>query len=350
METVYIVTGARGYVGYSVVEQLREQGKTVRAFASPKKDCSHLEKLGATVYRGDIRKIDTIEPMFEGEDKEFIVIHIAGIVTVETKFNQFVWDINVGGTNNVIDLCKKYKAKKLVHIGSVDAIPPIDGKVYADYEKFDPADVVTVYGKTKAEAIQNVLKSAKEDGLDACVVLPTAVFGPDDYANGMVSQMLSNYAGFWKLPLIPGGYDFVDVRDLAAGIISATENGGKGEVYILCGEYADVITFINEAREIRGYHKIHLLLPKEFAKVAGFLAEKFADLTKSSPVFTAYTIDCINSGVRYSYEKAAKDLGYNPRPRIESVKDMITFMEKEGTIKNTKLHQIRMAVRDILKK
>lgn len=329
METVYIVTGARGYVGYSVVEKLCAQGKTVRAFASPNKDCSHLEKLGAEVYRGDIRDIDSIEAMFEGKDKEFVVIHIAGIVTVETKFNQFVWDINVGGTNNVIDLCKKYNAKKLVHIGSVDAIPPVEGKVYADYKKFDPDDVVTIYGKTKAEAIQNVLRSSKEDGLDACVVLPTAVFGPDDYANGMVSQMLSNYAGFWKLPLIPGGYDFVDVRDLADGIISATEKGRNGEVYILCGEYTDVLTFINEAREIRGHGKIHMLLPKSFAKFVGYLAEKYADMTKTSPVFTAYTIDCINSGVRYSYEKATKDLGYSPRPRKESLKDMIAFMENK---------------------
>lgn len=331
METVYIVTGGCGYLGYSVVKQLREQNKKVRVFAIPREDSSKVKEIGAEVYIGDVRKIDSIEPIFEGEDLEFVVIHIAGIVTVETKFSQIVWDINVEGTKNIIELSKKYKTKKLVYLGSVDAIPPADNQVFSDYKDFDPDKVVTIYAKTKAVAINAVLKSA-EDGLDACVILPTAVFGPDDYAFGVVSKMVAVYASNKALPLIHGGYDFVDVRDLAAAIIATTERGHKGEVYILSGVHVDVKTFINEIRELQGLKPINMVLPNWLSKTVGFFAEKSAGITKKPPVFTAYTITCINSGVRYTSEKAQKDIGYKIRPRSESIKDMIEFMKQQGRL------------------
>lgn len=329
MKTVYIVTGGCGYIGYNVVKQLREQGKNVRVVVTSDKHASSVKNLGAKVFVGDVRKIETVEPAFQGENIELKIIHIAGIVSVETKFNQFVYDVNVNGTNNMLELAKKYNAKKFVYLGSVDAIPPVKDKVFSDYKEFDPDEVVTIYAKTKAIAINSVIKSAK-DGLDACVVLPTAVFGPYDYKNGVVSKMLISYGNKKKMPLIQGGYDFVDVRDLGAGIISATEKGRAGEVYILCGEYVDVITFINEVRTVRGFDPVKVVLPNAVSKTAGFFAETVSNVTKKPPVFTPYTITCINSGVRYSSKKAEKELGYKCRQRSESVKDMVEFMEKQG--------------------
>lgn len=332
MEKVYVITGGCGYVGYSVVKKLANENAKIKVLAIPSEDSSMVKALGAEIFIGDVRKKETIEPLFADKDAEYVIIHIAGIVTVETAFNQFVWDVNVEGTKNMLELAKEHKAKSFVYLGSVDAIPPVKDKVYSDYDKFNPDDVVTIYAKTKAVAI-NEVKKAAEEGLNACCVLPTAVFGPDDYANGMVSKMLASYAkGNVALPLIEGGYDFVDVRDLADGIIAATTKGRPGEIYILCGKYVSVFDFINEVRAYRNLSPAKIKLPNAVSKTVGFFAENLSKFTKKPPVFTPYTIDCINSGVLYSPEKAEKELGYKCRPRSESIKDMIDFMEKENRL------------------
>lgn len=66
--------------------------------AIPSEDSSIVKALGAEIFIGDVRKKETIEPLFADKDAEYVIIHIAGIVTVETAFNQFVWDVNVEGT------------------------------------------------------------------------------------------------------------------------------------------------------------------------------------------------------------------------------------------------------------
>ncbi len=98
MGKVYVITGGCGYVGYSVVKKLANENAKIKVLAIPSEDSSMVKALGAEIFIGDVRKKETIEPLFADKDAEYVIIHIVGIVTVETAFNQFVWDVNVEGT------------------------------------------------------------------------------------------------------------------------------------------------------------------------------------------------------------------------------------------------------------
>ena len=109
---VYLVTGATGFLGSEVCRRLTQEGAQIRAFALENDEAvKYLPETVEIVY-GDLCNEESLEKLFCGrEDKEKIVLHIASIVTVNPDYSQKVMDVNVEGTRNVINLCKKYGVK-----------------------------------------------------------------------------------------------------------------------------------------------------------------------------------------------------------------------------------------------
>ncbi len=321
----YIVTGACGYVGYAVVKELLSRGKTVRCLALENENISRLKKLGADIYFGDITKPDTLENIFD-VDGELAVIHAAGMVSVETRISSALYAVNVEGTRSVLGMCKK-KCAKLVYIGSVDAVPPVNGRICKAY--YDPQAVRGAYAKTKAEAALDVIKSVNE-GLDACILLPCAVFGPYDFKGGMVSSLVKIYLKKHTFPLISGGYEFADVRDIAFAAVNAVHNGKRGESYILSNRFFELKEIVNRMRDLKGLKRIRITVPNSLAKLAGAVVELFCSVFKKRPLFTAYTITCVNTHVEYSCEAAKRDLAYSPRPFDETLRDTVAFLDEQN--------------------
>ena len=91
------------------------------------------------------------------------MIHTAGIVSITSKYEQRVYDVNVTGTKVITDLCIEKKVKKLVYISSVHAIPELPaGQTMREVELFDPDKVIGLYAKTKAEATAYVMEAGKK--------------------------------------------------------------------------------------------------------------------------------------------------------------------------------------------
>ena len=133
----------------------------------------------------------------------------------------------------IITLCKQYSVKRLLYTSSVHAIPEKNAYyVLREVSHFDQKDVKGGYAKTKAMATQCVLDASKE-GLHAFVVHPSGSLGPyGDTSNHLVQMVVDYIHG--KLPAyVKGGYDFVDVRDIAIGCLLALEKGKSGSCYIL---------------------------------------------------------------------------------------------------------------------
>ncbi len=279
-----------------------------------------------------MREKTSLEPLFFGlkDDDEVYVIHCAGIVSVASKYDQRVVDVNVKGTENIVNLCKKHNAKKLVYISSVHALPELpQGKVMHEIvDGFQPESVIGLYAKTKAAATQIVLDAAK-DGLDATVIHPSGIIGPNDYGNGHLTQMIINYLNGTLTACVEGGYDFVDVRDVADGVIAATEKGRKGECYILSNRYIPVRELLNTLSRVTGGKTIKTVLPLWFAKLTAPLAELYYKIRHESPLFTRYTLYTLTSNARFTYEKARNDLGYRPRDISTTIKDTVSFLKVE---------------------
>lgn len=324
MNKIYIVTGANGHLGNTIIRMLKNLGETVRGLILP---CDHIEDEKNIQYiKGDVRDKASMEPLFKcTNNKEVVVIHTAGIIDISEEVSNIMYDVNVNGTKNIIELCLKYKVNRLVYVSSVHAIPELNKmKVLKEVKKFSPDEVVGGYAKTKAEATQVVLDSV-EKGLNAVIVHPSGILGPYDTSGNHLVQMIKDYV-MGKLPAcVRGGYDFVDVRDVAKGCLAAVERGKIGECYILSNRHYEIKDVLNMIKHMDGGRKL-LVLPIWIAKAIVPFMEWYAKSKKKRPLYTKYSLYTLTSNDNFSHHKATSELGYNPRDLYETISDTVTWI------------------------
>lgn len=274
-------------------------------------------------------KKESLTAFFDNpQGKELIVVHCAGIVSIASRYNQRVYDVNVCGTKNIVDLCRKHKVEKLVHVSSVHAIPELEkGEIIREVDAFDPDQVVGLYAKTKAEATGYVLAAAR-NGLNASVVHPSGICGPYDDGKGHLTTLVIDYYKRRLTSGINGGYDFVDVRDVADGIIACSKKGRPGECYILSNQYYTIREILYMLHEITGKKEIKRFLPLWFVKLTASLAETYYKIRRQPPLYTSYSIYTLNSNAVFSHEKATQELGYTTRDMKQTLKDTIDWLKK----------------------
>lgn len=337
MTRLYIVTGAAGHLGNTIVRDLCRMGETVRCFVMPEDKSPALDGLNVETVRGDICQLSGLDPLFIDVEKfETIVIHAAGIVSIATKFDQNVYDVNVTGTINLIEQCQKHQIKRLIYISSVHAIPEQpDRQMIREVKSFDPEAVVGLYAKTKAEAIQAVLASITA-GLDCVVIHPSGIGGPNDYGHGHFKQLVLDFLDGRLTAFINGGYDFVDVRDVSQGIIAAVDKGRSGECYILSNRFISVSELLHLLAELSGKKRLKTVLPLWFAKLTAPLAELWYHLKKQKPLYTRYSLYILGSNANFSHQKADAELGYTTRSLSETLQDTIVFLQQTNSLKRPK--------------
>ena len=328
----YLVTGATGFLGKAVLNELAGRDGEVYALYLPGDRLA--EELPDSVHRvaGDVCDKKSLARFFGDADENTCVIHCAGIVSVATNPGRRIYDVNVGGTKNIISECISHRVGKLVYVSSVHAIPEKPkGTEISEIYDFSPELVRGDYAKSKAIATRAVLDAAK-NGLNASIVLPSGIIGPGDDAHGSITSMLLSFLS-GKLPLaVRGGYDFVDVRDVARGIVSCTEHGERGKCYILSGHYATVKDILVSIKLITGIRRTVSYLPIGFAKLIAPLYEKISVRCKKKLFFTPYAVDVLDSNGRFSRKNAETALGYKPRSLEETLRDTVCWLKKKRAL------------------
>lgn len=332
---IYLVTGAAGFLGLTVTRQLIEQGKKVRAFILPNDPARKYIPEGVEIIEGDLTQKESLKPFFQiPEGIEAFVLHIASMVTSNPDFNQKVIDVNVGGTKNIIDYCLSTNGiKKLVYCSSTGAIPEQPkGTPIKEIDFFDESKVPGCYAVSKALASQEVLNACHHKGLQACIVHPSGIMGPGDYAKG---EMTVNLARIIKgeLPAgINGDFNLCDVRDLAQGMIEAAEKGRCGECYILANEPVTFRDFCKMVTDESGGKKVRFFLPIFAAKIMGRVMEAQAKKKGKKPLMTSFSVYSMARNNLFDSSKAQKELGYKIRPYKETIHDQIQWMIEEGIV------------------
>ncbi len=330
MGIIYFVTGAAGHLGNVITRQLVDNGSEVRALVLPNEKNAP-EK--AQIFIGNVCEKDSLRPCFENlNGHQLVVIHCAGIVSIASKFNQNVYDVNVTGTKNIVDLCMEYGVSKLIYVSSVHAISEKPhGTTITETTVFNAELVVGLYAKTKAEATAYVLGAA-DRGLNVCIVHPSGIAGPYDNGNGHLTTLVIDYYKNRLTSGVSGGYDFVDVRDVASGIIAASDKGRKGECYILSNKYYKVKDILMLLHEITGKKSIKNFLPIWFVKFTAPIAEFYYKILKQTPLFTSYSIYTLNSNSEFSHQKATDELGYTTRDMRDTLIDTVNWLKEENRI------------------
>jgi dihydroflavonol-4-reductase len=316
-----LVTGASGHVGVNLVKILTARGHHVRAFIH---DSSFpCDETDVEVVKGDVCDLDSILRACESAE---VVYHLAGRISIGADNWATLEKINIIGTRNVVEACLSSGVSRLVHFSSIHAIVqepldiPVDESRPLVISKHYPG-----YDRSKAAGEEEIRKGI-ERGLDAVIINPTAIIGPNEFGSSYFGEAFLAMAK-GKLPaLVTGGFDWVDVRDVAEGAILAEEKAPPGSKYLLSGHWATVKDMAAIISEITGVPCPRFVCPMWLAAGIAPAAEKLARLTSRRPLFTGDSMRALrNCNHHISHEKATRELGYNARPFRETIEDTLRW-------------------------
>lgn len=347
MQECYLLTGAAGLLGSNLSRQLIEAGHTVRALVLKGDPAAQYVPHEAQVVFGDLLDRDSLEELFTvPEDCRVVVIHCASIVTLNPEPNPKVHAVNVDGTRNILDMCLRHRVHKLVYISSTGAIPELPhGRKIAEVDHFLPTDgLVGYYSVTKAQATQLVLDAVRDHPeLDASIVHPSGICGPNDFSYGPVAKFILEYANGGMKAGIAGTFNSVDVRDLAAGVIACCRKGRRGACYIMSNEQVtmeEMFQMINQAAGLR-YHP-SVLSPKT-ARWAARLLSIGSHITGKPPVLTDFAVYNLTRNNDFDCSRARQELGFTCRPFRETIRDEVAWLMETGKIRRPSAPAGRLA-------
>lgn len=331
MSKLFIVTGARGHLGSTILRMLERGGQEVRGLILP----GETPPLGSAseFVHGDVREAKSLEPLFAGtKGREVVLLHAAGIISIAGEPSPAMHEVNVNGTKNVARLSLKHGVSRMVYVSSVHAIPEGDRlDTLHEVKSFSSDRVVGSYAKTKAEATQAVLDAAAM-GLKAVIVHPSGILGPCESSANHLVQLISDYMGGRLPACVRGGYDFVDVRDVALGSLAAAEKGRLGECYILSGRRYEIREVLSMVRSVMGKGRRLPVLPMWLAEAAAPLLQWSAKLGSVRPLYTKYSLYTLQSNSRFSHDKATSELGYCPRDLIQTIRDTVESLNRSSAV------------------
>jgi len=322
-----VVTGGGGRLGNVLVRQLLQDGHQVRVL-EPGPRPQSLEGLDIDFISGSVLDNVDVARAVEGSD---VVYHLAAKIDLRPKKDPMMYTVNVDGTRIVAEACLS-RGLRLVHTSSHHAVerepldqPLTEERPLALNEKCD-------YHRSKAVG-ETIVLGACAKGLDAVIVNPGSMIGPFDYEPSMIgAALLDMYFG--RVPvLLDLLSDYVDVRDVAKGMIAASEKGRRGERYFLTGDVIPILEMVSLYGELGGRKVPTRALPLWFGWVILPFALAGGALTKKDPLITSDILRASVSNAVVSRDKAQRELGYTIRPLRESLTDALSFYEEQGWLR-----------------
>jgi dihydroflavonol-4-reductase len=320
-----VVTGAAGHLGGSLVRELHARGQQVRALVH--RDRRALEGLDVEVTVGDVLDERSLRHAFSGAD---VVYHTAAYISITMGERQRLHKINVEGTRNVVEACLHCGVNRLVHVSSIEVLEceplcePVD-----ESRPLVQSQSALPYAGSKAAGERQV-RQGMARGLDAVILYPTAMIGPYDYRQGFPNAGLRAICEGRLWALVEGGFDWVDVRDVAQGALRAAERAPAGARYILSGHWASLHDLAVLAREITGTPVPRLMCPMGLARISAPFVTAACRLLGKRPLYTSAALVPLAGNQDISHARATRELGYQPRPLRRTVVDTMQWFTSMG--------------------
>ena len=331
---MYLLTGGAGFLGGTVLRVLLSRGEKVRVLVLPGDPLANQLPENTEICTGDLLNEEDLDRFFCLEKGETAtVIHCASLISMSLSPVDKVYEVNVKGTANIIARSLADNIKSLIYISSVHAIEELPrGQSMAEPSITNPDKVIGCYAKTKAQAAALVMRARQEKGLKASIVYPSGLCGPGDNATGNLTQLFLDYfAG--KIPVgVRGGYNFVDVRDVAEAIVNLAQQAQSEGDYIMAGEYIEVMDILDAFHRLSGGKKIRFICPIWLAKLALPILSLSYKIRKIKAIFSRYALKTITFNSRFNSDKAKRDLHFHPRPMEQTLKDTAQWLKSQGRI------------------
>ncbi len=320
-----LITGATGHLGNVLVRTLCAQGERVRVLVLPDDRCTSIDGLNVECAVGNVLDFDSLREAMTDVD---LVYHLAGIISIMPGREELMWRVNVEGVRNVGQAALQAGVQRVVHVSSIHAFKSLPHGTVVDESAPLALDAPTgSYNRTKAEGTLRMLETI-EQGLDAVIVCPTGIIGPYDYLHSEMGSTIQDFTQRKVHVLVKGAYDFVDVRDVVAGLQQAGNQGKTGELYILSGHKVTLTDLRRSVQDLMGTQTPVFFVPFGLARAAARMLEPVYKWTGQTPRFTTYSLDTVHENALFSHNKATRTFNYRPRPLQETLKDTLAWREQ----------------------
>lgn len=316
------VTGGTGFIGGTVVRQLRERGDDVVCLVRSPKKATEVSALGCQIVSGDLGDTEALRNGMQGCDA---VVHAAAMyeVGIPAKQHPAMWEANVAGTEHVMAAALEAKVPRIVYVSTCGVFGNTHRKVVDETYEHPGKEFTSYYEETKLEAHRIVKRMIADQDLPAIIVQPGGVYGPGD--TSQVADLLEQFfAG--KLPLLPFpelGICMTHVNDIAGGILLALDKGRLGEIYVISGPVTTMREAIETVAAASGRKAPKHAMPVPLLKAMTPFGPLVGKLFGQPPNLRELISSADGVTFWASYEKASRELGYAPRGMEEGLRQTL---------------------------
>jgi dihydroflavonol-4-reductase len=325
-----LVTGATGFVGSAVARALLREGHPVRVLARPTSDRRNLAGLPLEIAVGSMEDAASLAHAVAGCRYLF---HVAADYRLWVPDPAAMYRANVEGTRALMQAALDAGVERVVYTSSVATLGLVPGGVADEDVPSRLDDMIGPYKRSKFEAEAVVRGLVAERGLPAVIVNPSTPVGPGDIKPTPTGRLILEAARGHMPGYVDTGLNIVHVDDVAAGELLAAEQGRVGERYILGGENLSLAQILAEVARAAGRRPPRLKVPYPVAFAAAALGTVHARLTGREPFTTLDGVRMSKKKMYFSSAKAARELGYRPRPAPAAITDAVTWFRANGYLK-----------------
>lgn len=324
-----LVTGAGGFIGSAVTRALLAQGRQVVGLLEPGADSRNLDALDVECVTGDLRDLDAVR---RAVARCTSVFHVAALYRFWARNPRIFYDVNVGGTRNVLAAAREAGVERIVYTSTVGTLG-LDGTRPATELDFpDIAHLFGSYKRSKYVAEHEVLRAAAE-GLPVTLVLPTTPMGPGDRAPTPTGRIVLDFLNGRMPGYVDTVLNVVHVDDVARGHLLAHEHGTVGRSYILGGENLSLQQLLAVLAAQTGLPAPRLRVPRGASLAAARLSETVEGrLLRRPPRVPLEAARMATTRMAFDDSRARHELGYAPRPAAQALVESARWYVRNGYV------------------
>lgn len=317
------ITGISGHIGNNVARVLLKRGHSITALVQNENSRS-IKDIQANYIKGDLFNNNALDQVCSDAE---VLVHLAGKISMHSSERENTYKVNIDGVKQVIEACQRNSIKRVIHFSSIHAHIPLGyNKVMnEDTPYIESEEIAYDFSKSMGEQL---MIEARKSGINVCIVNPTAVIGPFDFQPSLSGKMIIDvFSG--KLPsLIKGGFDWIDVRDIAIAVADIIDKEIDNEKFVLSGHWAELIEIANmicsvKGEKYKGFNSSILL-----AKIGLPFITFWSKISGSTPLYNWESIKAIEEGSNLiENDHAAQIIDYSPRPLQETINDSIAWFK-----------------------
>jgi dihydroflavonol-4-reductase len=317
-----LVIGANGFLGSHVTRLLVEDGNQVRVMVRPTANTRAIDDLQLTRFQGDVFDTDTVREAMDGcDDVYYCVVDTRAWLRDPSP----LFHTNVEGLRNVLDVAKDAALRRFIFTSTYASVDRRHGHVATESDRIGSRKV-TPYVQSRVQAEDLVLRYVAEHGLPAVAMCVSTTYGAGDWGRTPHGAFIAG-AVFGKLPFLMKDIqlEVVGVDDAARAMILAAERGRNGEKYLISDRMIPLTDVVRIAADEAGVPPPRRSIPVPVLYALGAMGSLRARLTCKDAELSLDSVRMMRAEADVDCSKAARELGWQPRPVEESIREAARF-------------------------